>query len=156
MRIQPILWVARQMFRLLESFTNVLYPWLGRTFGTTQGAMACARLSMEFSDLGRWKSAIRLGKMAVASDPLLAESYRSLGRAYHGAGAHELARATFEQGILLAPHDHRSFEHLGDLWLDVMKLDAAEDAYRKALALEPTALVLHHKVQRVERLRQRS
>lgn len=84
-----------------------------------------------------WPHAISFGRIAVASDPGWAYGYILLGYACLKAGRHMEAREALTRGLHVAPGDPRLLTYLGDMHLNASEYDAADVAYRGALASDP-------------------
>jgi tetratricopeptide (TPR) repeat protein len=79
--------------------------------------------------------ALELVQKAVALDPHNGAYVDSLGWTHFQLGQYEEARGYLERAALLLPDDAVIFEHLGDLYVALGRLEMAEQVYRRSLDL---------------------
>jgi tetratricopeptide (TPR) repeat protein len=114
-----------------------LFIRLARWRGTRADAVHFSRKSWGVMADGRWSTAIRIGKAAVAADPTYPDAYRMLGLAYLRAGDPARGREVFEQGIRVDSGDVRLLSGIGALERKAGRPVEAEAWFRRALELQP-------------------
>ena len=82
-------------------------------------------------------SAIRTLEMLTGSDPMNAEAWKHLARAYHGIGDRPKAADAAQRYAALRPGDAAGHYNAGVLLAQFGQPEAAERAFRAALAVDP-------------------
>ena len=88
-----------------------------------------------YAELGRKSDAELQLKTAVALAPLSVQARNEMGKFYFDAGRWQEAEAQFQASVVSIPNS-AAFDSLGDIALKQGRRDAAEQAYRQALALD--------------------
>jgi len=97
-------------------------------------SMALNYLGYLLADHGReLETAERLLNRAVALKPDSGEYLDSLGWLHFRRGNHAQAVSTLERAVRLSPDQPVILEHLGDAYLELSRINDAEQVYRRAL-----------------------
>lgn len=86
---------------------------------------------------GNYDMAIQNFNDALASDPVSAEAYRGLARAYEIKGDHIQAEETYLRAIRLKPDYWAGYNLLGAFYLRINKFDEAENQFKRVIELTP-------------------
>lgn len=113
---------------------------LTRKMGRSKAAWFVEKARTEL-DKARWKDAAFFARVAIGSDPTLPSGYLLLAFAYMRSGDHTRVREVLREGSSIAPEDPRFAAYLGDLEWDLGHWIEAEEAYRRAIALQGGKLV---------------
>jgi Tfp pilus assembly protein PilF len=89
-------------------------------------------------------SGCSLPRIIVLHDPLSADEHVRLGTVYEAQGKTELARAQFREASRLDRKSRTAWAMLGDISFRMKDYDEAENAYEKALSLDPGSGDLHN------------
>lgn len=78
-------------------------------------------------DQGKYREAIPLLKKAVAEEPKNADAYNYLGYSHRKLGAKDVALGYYRKALDLKPRHLGANEYLGELYLEMGNLKAAEE-----------------------------
>lgn len=84
---------------------------------------------------GNLESARDILEQLVDRNRSYLEAYDWLSRTYRALGDHEHAESVLSRALALSPNSHARQQALGEVALDLGKLDAAEKAFRKSVVL---------------------
>jgi tetratricopeptide (TPR) repeat protein len=104
-----------------------------------QLAIAWNGLGIVYDDLGRHEEAIKAYQKTIELDPEYAWPYNNLGLVYRKQGEHEQAATLYQQAIERHENDHDravSWNNLGHVYRDLDREQEAEEAFRRARALD--------------------
>jgi len=92
-------------------------------------------VAMDYVLLDDYDDAIRWMKQAVAFDPKNEQAWYGLGRCLYSQSEFQEAAAAFERALALDAHDVKAEANLGLAWEMANRPEAAEQAYKAAVAL---------------------
>ena len=109
-------------------------------------AIASSRVSQIYMQTGRFDDALELAQRLIEDHPQVA-AYRTLaGTARMGRREWELAKAEFEQAIVLDPTAITAYVNLAEISLREGNVEAAEARYLLALDTVPDAVIVMDKL----------
>jgi serine/threonine protein kinase/Flp pilus assembly protein TadD len=88
---------------------------------------------------GRYDEAVNSYRRALELDPVNADAYRGLARAYSYLGSTDEAEETFKRSIRLRPSYWDGYNHLGGFYLEQAKYKEAIQPYEKVIELIPNS-----------------
>ncbi len=86
---------------------------------------------------GRYEEAVAVAQRAVELDPVNADAYRELGRAYEELKRVDEAEATYRKAVAVRPDDWLAFNTLGGFYFGKGRYADAEAAYTRVVELTP-------------------
>ena len=141
---------AESYWRKYES--SRLPVWLDRAEEHAEHALAInprlpaihVVLAMIARGRGRYEEAAVMAQRAVSLDPVAADGYRELGRAYEAIDRGVDAEATYRRAIAARPDDWLAYNTLGSFLLARRRWAEAETAFKQAIALTPDNTRAHN------------
>ncbi len=79
----------------------------------------------------------KLPEIVVLHDPLTAEEHNNLGVSYEARGEYGLAEREYKEALKIKKDLFCAQFNIGNLYLRIRRENEAEDAYKKAIALDP-------------------
>ncbi|MDR2136916.1 MAG: tetratricopeptide repeat protein [Synergistaceae bacterium] len=122
-----------------------------RYSGRVEPLLGMARVAER---LGRVEDAVTAYRSSLEFFPKSAVPDRSgviyeIGRLYSGVKAWDKARASFEEAVLIDPTHYGAYFALANVLEEQDELQAAEDAYRRALDLSPSSPAAREALKRI-------
>ncbi|TQV72816.1 tetratricopeptide repeat protein [Aliikangiella marina] len=105
----------------------------------TDNLNAISGLANSKSNLGEYESARQLFKRLVRIEPGYWQNYRQFGNFLFEIGDYEGAIEQFKKVTLLRPNSSDAFNSLGGAYYLAVKTDLAVAAWKRSLAIQPTA-----------------
>jgi tetratricopeptide (TPR) repeat protein len=101
-------------------------------------------LAMIARGRGRYEEATVMAQRAVSLDPVAADGYRELGRAYEAIDRSADAEVIYRRAIAARPDDWLAYNTLGSFLLARRRWPEAEAAFKQAIALTPDNTRAHN------------
>ncbi len=101
-------------------------------------------LAMIARGRGRYEEAAVMAGRAVSLDPVAADGYRELGRAYEAVDRSVDAEATYRRAVAARPDDWLAYNTLGSFLLARRRWSEAESAFKRAIELTPDNTRVHN------------
>ena len=114
----------------VDLYTHILF-WEPRS------AKICSNLGMAYADEGKIEQAISYYRRAVALDDEYPQTHHNLANAYLMLGKEEEALKELELAVRMDPEFFHSWVQIGAIHFKHNRLDAAEDAFERALRAYP-------------------